>query len=187
MSEVWVDIEGYEGLYQVSNQGRVRSLPKPYFKGKKYLRDGYEMKQRLKPNGYMQIGLYKNGVLKTVCVHRLVAKAFIPNENNLPYVNHKDENKSNNIADNLEWCDAAYNIHYGNAIEKLSKAKRNNPIQSKPVAMYTLDGKLVNVFPSANEAQRRTGVDQAQVSKCCNKDAGYYTAGGYKWMYYEGD
>ena len=104
--EIWKDVVYFEGLYQVSNLGRVKSL--------NYSRTGRE--KVLKPsktNGYLQVYLYKEGKSKRFSIHRLVAFAFIPNPNNLPIVNHKDEDKSNNCVDNLEWCTVAYNNNYG--------------------------------------------------------------------------
>lgn len=107
MIEIWKDITGYEGLYQVSNLGRVKSTQ--YFHGTN--------ERILKPisthNGYFRVHLRKDGKLKTFKIHRLVAEAFIPNPDNLPQINHKDEDKTNNRVDNLEWCSARYNCNYG--------------------------------------------------------------------------
>lgn len=118
--QYWKDIEGYEGLYQVSNTGKVRSL--------NYRRTG-ETKV-LKPStsklGYKSVNLCKDGKNKGYLVHRLVALAFIPNPNNYPVVNHKDENPSNNTVWNLEWCTQEYNINYGNCKQKIKEAKSDN-------------------------------------------------------------
>lgn len=106
--EIWKDIEGYEGLYQVSNKGRIKSL--------NYRRTGKEGMLKGKPdkNGYLIVFLYKKGEKpKPFLIHRLVAKGFIPNVNDLPEVNHIDENKENNHVENLEWCDRKYNMNYG--------------------------------------------------------------------------
>lgn len=105
--EVWKDVKHYEGLYKVSNHGRVWSVHK----------NGYK-KINTKENGYKFVQLYNNGKMRNEYIHRLVAMAFIPNLRNLPQVNHKDENKSNNCADNLEWCDKKYNANYGTAISR---------------------------------------------------------------------
>ena len=99
--EVWKDIKGYEGLYHISNLGRVKTVRKNYIK-KLYER----------PDGYTQVCLCKKGKVTTRRIHILVAKAFIPNPLNLPEVNHKDENKTNNCVDNLEWCNTTYNKNY---------------------------------------------------------------------------
>ena len=112
MEEIWKDIEGYEGLYQVSNYGRVRSLPrvsksinKTY--GGKILKLGHLDKTK-----HQTVTLSKDNILKTYPLHRIVADAFIPNPDNLPCINHKDEDPTNNHIDNLEWCSYQYNINY---------------------------------------------------------------------------
>ena len=109
--EIWRPIEGYEGLYEVSNLGRVRSLDR--YDSRNQFRKGRIMKQNNDGRDYMSIQLCLNGKLKKYFVHRLVAEAFLPNPDNLPQVNHKDEDKSNNRVDNLEWCTAKYNLSYG--------------------------------------------------------------------------
>ena len=114
LEEIWKDIQGYEGQYMVSNLGRVKSFKKNS--------NGNILKISDDGNGYKQISLYKNGKSKTWKIHRLVAIAFIPNPNDLPQVNHKDEDPSNNCVDNLEWCDGKYNSNYGNHNKKLSEA-----------------------------------------------------------------
>jgi hypothetical protein len=125
--EIWKDIIGYEGCYQVSNLGNVKSL--------NYMHTGREkiLKTKQKKNGYMHINLCKDGVTKTHSIHMLVAETFIPNTDNLPQVNHKDEVKSNNCVDNLEWCTIEYNNKYGTHIQRCANSNRNNPITSKPV------------------------------------------------------
>lgn len=117
MKEIWKDIEEYEGLYQISNLGRVKSFPR---------KGTHTTKERIikfaKSNkGYLIAILKNNDVQKAFSVHRLVAKAFIPNPNNLPQVNHKDENKENNNVNNLEWCDNWYNSHYGTRLHRIAK------------------------------------------------------------------
>ena len=120
MEEIWKDIEGYEGLYEVSSYGRVRSLGQ--FVNHNYGGYAYRKGRILKPGlgskKYLSVTLSKNGIQKQYSVHRLVAQAFIPNINNLPIINHKDENKLNNCVDNLEWCDYKYNVNYGNRLNK---------------------------------------------------------------------
>ena len=111
--EKWKHIAGYEGLYLVSNLGRVRNAEKV-------------LKPTLNSKGYERVGLHKNGRLKTVYVHRLVAEAFVPNPEKLPQVNHKDENKRNNHADNLEWCTPLYNNTYGKKNERANETRRKN-------------------------------------------------------------
>ena len=117
MNEIWKDIKGYEGIYQVSNLGRVKALERTWYSGRngctKRTKPEHIMKYRLAKNtGYCLLKLVKNGVEKHVFVHRLVAETFIPNPNNLPEVNHIDGNKENNCVDNLEWCTEKENISH---------------------------------------------------------------------------
>ena len=115
MEEIWKDIQGYEGLYRVSNLGRVKS----FHKAKEHILSPGKDK-----DGYFQVQLYKNGINKMRKVHRLVAQAFISNPNNLPQINHKDENKQNNNVDNLEWCTNEYNHNYGTAVKRAAEKRR---------------------------------------------------------------
>ena len=114
MKEIWKDIKNFEGLYQVSNLGNVRSLDRisvnSYGMPRKL--KGHPMKLHLNVYGYLDVGLSNCGAGNIFKVHRLVAEAFIPNPNNLRMVNHKDENKTNNCVDNLEWCNNQYNVNY---------------------------------------------------------------------------
>ena len=112
--EEWKNVIGYEGLYEVSNIGNVRSVIR-----NKLLRLS-------KTKGYIQVYLYKNGIRTGLKVHRLVAQAFIPNPDNLPQVNHKDEDKTNNSVENLEWCNAKYNVNYGHRTENIINTKVKN-------------------------------------------------------------
>ena len=174
--EKWKDIQGYEGLYQVSNLGNVRSLdrivkhyPKDYFQ------EGRVLKSALTKNGYPMVVLLNHNDRKTKKIHRLVAEAFIPNLNNYNVVNHKDENKENNCVENLEWCTSKYNANYGSRNKKMAKAL------SKKVAMIK-DGIVLKVFDSQADA-RREGFSQAQISKCCNGIVKHYL--GYQWKFVE--
>ena len=123
MKEIWKDVPNYEGLYQVSNLGNVKSLDKYVNSGIKnntsVKRKGQLLKQSLKKNGYLQVTLTHNNIRKYIGVHRLVAQTFIPNPNNLPVVNHKDENPLNNCVNNLEWCTQKYNCNYGTRNSKI--------------------------------------------------------------------
>ena len=128
MNEEWRPIEGYEGLYEVSNLGRVRSLDM-YVKsryGNYRLHKGKVLSPAKDTNGYLFVNLTYNGKHNTIRVHRLVALTFIPNPDNLPEVNHKDEDKSNNRVDNLEFCDRKYNINYGSRKDKVKDTKIKN-------------------------------------------------------------
>ena len=128
MNEEWRTIEGYEGLYEVSNLGRVRSLDM-YVKcgyGNYRLHKGKVLSPTKDTNGYLRVVLSCNGKHKSITVHRLVAQTFILNPDNLPEVNHKDEDKTNNNVDNLEWCNRKYNINYGSRKDKVRDTKIKN-------------------------------------------------------------
>lgn len=179
MKEEWRDIKDYEGLYRISNLGRVKSL--------NYKGTGREGILKLFKNkyGYLYVCLSKNGVHKYFRVHRLVAQAFIPNPNNLPQVNHKDENCINNCVDNLEWCTQEYNNNYGTHNEKIrrTKYKKYNGNTSKKVFQYDLKNNLINIFPSGKEVQRQLGFDQSTISACCLGKRKSYK--GFIWRYKE--
>ena len=166
MKEIWKDIKDYEGLYQVSNWGRVKSIK---FGKERILKQHINIK-----GGYYYVCLLKNGKHKNYYVHRLVAEAFIPNSYNLPQVNHRDENKLNNNVDNLEWCTNEYNHNYGTINERISQS------QSKPVLQYDLNGNLIKEWKSVNECGRN-GFNQGDICKCCNGKR--KTAKGFIWVY----
>ena len=172
MEEIWKDIKGYEWKYQVSNYGRVKSL--------NYRRTGNErlLKPILQPTGYLFVMLCKP--LKNFFIHRLVAEAFIPNPDNLPQVNHKDEDKTNNHVDNLEWCTQLYNLNYGSRNKRISESQLNHPNKSKKVYQYTLYGELVKEWESINECVRN-GFNLGAVFSCCKGER--KTHKGYRWTY----
>ncbi len=167
--EIWKDIKGYEGIYQVSNTGKIKSIKRNII-----------LKNIIHHYGYLIVQLNKNGVGKDFSVHRLVAGAFIPNTDNLPQVNHKDENKLNNNVENLEWCTAGYNTNYGTRNKRVSKKMTNGKL-SKPVLQYDMNGNLIKEWPSCMEVQRKTGFSQTLISEVCN---GKYKQGyGYIWKF----
>ena len=167
MTENWKAIAGYEGLYEVSDQGRVKSL--------KHGKDKI-LKPQNNTLGYLCVVLCRDGHTKKLFVHRLVAEAFIQNPNNLDTVNHKDEVKTNNVASNLEWMSKKDNINYG------TRNKRAGEALSKKVQMFDKStGELLATFPSLAEANRITGINQGNISKCCLGK--YKSAGGYIWRY----
>ena len=173
--EQWRPVDGFEGLYAVSNLGRVKSLK-------------YGREKILKPakhrNGYLFVTLCINGKRKHFLVHRLVATAFIPNPEGFEQVNHKDENPSNNVVTNLEWCDCKYNINYGTHNERMASTKRNNPAFSKAVeASRFSDFREIELcFASTQEAERN-GYFSSNVSASCN---GCYCSKGnfYKGLFW---
>ena len=178
--EEWRTIEGYEGKYQVSNLGKVKSLKDRYGNPREKI-----LHQGKNSNGYLLVVLYKEGKLKHYLVHRLVANAFIPNPNNYPYVNHKDENPSNNCVDNLEWCDAKYNINYGTCINRRVSSTDYKAIadkKSKKVFQYDKQGNLIKIWASTRECGRN-GFAHNHVSDCCRGKLKTYR--GFKWSYEE--
>lgn len=209
--EQWIDIEDYEGKYQVSNEGRVKSL--------NYNRTGKEciLKPAVNRDGYLFVVLCKDGKAKIYYLHRLVASAFIPNPDGLPQVNHKDEDKTNNSVlvnldnsvdfekSNLEWCTHEYNHNYGTINQRIAEAHRGKPCpwvaeaqrgvyntkRSIPVDMLTKDGELIRTFPSSAEAMRwlrENGFPKAanqNINDCCRGKLN--TAYGFKWRYANGN
>lgn len=120
--EVWKDIDGYDGDYQISNLGRLKSKKKA---------NELIMKPMVATNGYLIACLWKNNKQRKFCIHILVAKAFIPNPNGLLEINHKDENKTNNCVENLEWCTHLYNMNYGNLKEKISNSNKRRIVTNE--------------------------------------------------------
>ena len=179
-NEIWRPVRDFEGLYEVSNLGRVRSLDRITI-SKSGLRRRIKGKIiKAVPNnlGYMHLLLSCDGVSKTKPIHRLVADAFVYNPNNLPEVNHKDENKANNSADNLEWCDRSYNVNYGTGIRRRAIAK------SKPIEQLTLDGKHVAYYESSDVAGRLNSCDPSYIRKVIRGEKA--SAFGYVWRAIEG-
>lgn len=172
MEELWKDIEGFEGLYQVSNTGKIRS-----FIRKSETSPPWHLIKPHFARGYTFAALYAKDSkrAKNFLVHRLVAKAFVPNPNNYPEVNHKDENKQNNNADNLEWCTRAYNMSYGTA------RFRQGISASTPVEQLTIDGVPIALYYSIPVAAKINNIDCSSIIKCC-KSKRIHT-GGYRWRY----
>ena len=173
--EIWRDIQGYEGKYQVSNMGRVKSL--------NYRQTGKERILRGIGTilGYLTVNLYQDGKMKTHKVHRLVALAFLPNPYNLPQINHLDENKENNCIDNLEWVSCKENINHGTRNQRVSEKERNDPKRSKPIIGIDKVTGLIVEFPSAMEASRQLDVDNSSICKCCKGKK--KSCGGFYWYY----
>lgn len=184
MVEVWKDVVGYEGYYQVSNFGRIYSLPRKHTKG------GFR-KFRYDKDGYARVDLYNDtNKGKVFGVHRLVAIAFIPNPNELPMINHKDENPKNNRADNLEWCNCVYNNNYGTRNIRISLTQKSregrkgkeNP-RARKVYQFDKKGNFIKVWECINDALK-TISEKAQatnISACCNNKL--KSAYGYVWRY----
>ena len=190
--EEWRPVIGYEGLYEVSNLGKIKSLNYNHTKQEKILR---QVKMK---NGYLYVNLYKNAKMKLCRIHKLVANAFLENPNNYTCVNHKDEDKTNNCVDNLEWCDHKYNVNFGTGIKRrvtntdykartnkidykaISEKQINDPNKSKKVYQYDKQGNLIKIWESANEC-KRNGFNQGHVSACCRNESKSHK--GFKWSY----
>lgn len=182
LNEEWVAVECADPIYFVSNYGRIKSFGKDKTNGK-------ILKQTTNWAGYKRVGLLVNGKQKIFSVHRLVAEAFIPNPENKPTVNHIDENKSNNFVSNLEWATVEENINYGTHNERVSKSRTgmkftqehcdnmskgkkgkylNHSSLCRKVQQLTLDGEIVNEYPSVFEAHRQTGFSRTHIACVCS-------------------
>ena len=171
-NEIWKDIKGYEGFYKVSNLGRIKS----FHNNTKITNKDSCLKPTSNSTGYLVVTLYKTGERrKKYLVHRLVAEAFIDNPNNYEMVNHKDECKTNNNVENLEWCDVAYNNAYGTAAIR-GQLKRNDPVEA-----FTSDGYSIGKFRSTGIAAEIFGVSSNCIRNACKGII--LTACGYKWKY----
>lgn len=171
MSEIWKDIQGYDGKYQVSNTGKVRSFAKSYRNG-----EGLILSPYIHKRGYYSVCLFDSaGKHKNHMIHRLVAVAFVPNPNGYNVVNHKDENKLNNNADNLEWCTSGYNLSYGTA------RLRQGITYGHPIEQMTVDGIVIAKYSSPETASKLLSIDASSIHKCCNGRRKY--AGGYMWRF----
>lgn len=177
IKEIWKDIEGYEGLYQISNFGNVKSL---LFNHSSYSK---LLSNRLVNGGYCQVVLYKNKNRKAFYVHVLVANAFIPNPSNLPEVNHKDGNKTNNNISNLEWVTPRENsLHAVNTgLRTVPKGKEH--YKSKRINQFDKLGNFIKVWESMSEISRVLGYSTSNIFKCCNSRI--KSAYGYIWRYAE--
>ncbi|MCT3335172.1 NUMOD4 domain-containing protein [Lacticaseibacillus paracasei] len=168
--EIWRDIKGFEGLYQISTIGRVRSLDRVDSRGN--YRKGKALADVVSGNGYHQVNLWRDGKVEIKLTHRLMAKTFIPNPDNLPQVNHRDEDKGNNRVENLEWCTASYNTNYGTRNERAAKANE------RPIYAVSGSGHRY-FFESARKAAELLGLDRSAVSKCLRGKRKYH--GGFSF------
>lgn len=192
MEEIWRDICGYEGMYMVSNLGRVKSIERmiPYKRGNsdstRYIKEGV-LSICVGKRGYCVVKLGRKS--PTMTIHRLVAQSFIPNPENKPCVNHIDGNKLNNNVDNIEWCTyRENNIHAINmglldpAYWKGKFGKQNH--RSKPVNQYSKNGEYIQTFESVSDAVKAMKLkSNSSIAMCANHRKHQLTAGGYKWEY----
>lgn len=201
MKEIWKPIRGYETLYEVSNFGKVKGIKRNKL-----------LKPKISRDGYLRVGLRKpNEKQRWFFIHRLVAIAFIPNLNNYPQINHKDEVKTNNCVNNLEWCTAKYNCNYGTHIQRIIantdyskidyearhrhtdyvKRYKNTDYKkigaytrkrfSKKVIQYSLDGEKIREWESTRAIARELNIDHKGIVNCCNGK--YKTSYGFIWKY----
>lgn len=189
--EIWKDIKGYEGLYKISNNGRIRRYNNS---SKKYKRipPFHYIKNHIDKNGYYRVILSKNNEVKNYLLHRLIAETFISNPKNLPEVNHKDEIKTNNNIDNLEWCTKSYNCSYGTRTKRIAeKMKIINKGKHYSIKTEFKKGqnakKIINittnkVYNSMQEAMNDTKIPISNLCNCCKGKL--KTAGGFIWRYY---
>ena len=173
--EVWVEAPGYEGVYYVSNISRVKKVCN---NGKVIIR-----KPRVNHNGYLDINLSLHGKKKKFSLHRLVWEAFNGPIPEGMLVNHINEDKTDNRLENLNLMSLQENIRYGTGIARRSKTLMNNPLKSKPVNQYNLEGELIKQYPSIMEACRSTGISFKNIQSVCSGYPHRITAGGYLWTY----
>ncbi len=169
MKEIWKDIEGYEGLYQISNLGNVKSL-----------KNNIILKPSKNSKGYLQVFLWKNGSGKLLRIHRLVAKAFIPNFDDKPQVNHIDGNKQNNRVNNLEWVTNSENQKHAFKIKLQTNIGNNNP-RARKINQYDLNGKLIRTWNSFYDITNELNINRSDVWRCCTGK--YKQSHNFIWRY----
>lgn len=179
MQEDWKDINGFEGYYQISNFGRVKSVERVVKRKNGTIMKVSEKIRKLfyTTDNYSYVVLSKNGKHKTFLVHRLVAENFLSNPNNLPCVNHKDENKQNDCVDNLEWCSYEYNNTYKNI-----HLRRNQDNVCRMVIQYDLDMHEIKRWNSTAEAAKYYNIQAANICACCTYRRNH--CAGFKWRYF---
>lgn len=185
MTKLWRDIKGFEGFYQVSDTGDVRSVDRTiiFSDGRERFFHGKVLSPSVGNHGYKTIVLKKNGLCRAFTIHRLVANAFIPNPNGFSEVNHKDEDKLNNFVGNLEWCSHKYNMSYGTKIERMLLNRDSKALakkHEKPVLSIDPDGNIA-LYLSVTAGAKTNGLDVSSVSACCRGK--YKTCGGLIWNY----
>ena len=181
---IWKPVVGYEGLYEVSNTGLIKSLNCYNYKEPRIMKLGR------RPDGYLSVGLSKNNVTKTKTVHRIVAEAFIPNPDNLEMVNHKDEDRANNNVENLEWCTRAYNQNYSMILHPERKKVFGNNFKNKDgsssspwtkkgiphkhnnkVAIIDDDNNVIKQFDNPSMAAKIMNLESGNILSACKRNA----------------
>lgn len=179
MKEIWKDVKGYEELYQVSNLGRVRSLDR--LDGANHRLKGSIMKGCEITGGYLGVTLYKNSVVSSKKIHRLVAEAFIPNSEHKPQVNHINEDKTNNMVSNLEWMTAKENNNHGTRNERIGRAVSKS--KSIPIIATNIKTGESTEFYGTRECARQLGLYQSTITRVLQGK--YKQTGGYTFEYAE--
>ena len=192
VDEIWKDIPNYEGTYKINNFGEIRRY-NTYSTYDKRIPKYHNIKAHIGKSGYYRVVLNKNNKAKNYLVHRLVAQAFIPNPNNLPQINHKDENKGNNSVNNLEWCTLKYNCNYGTRTQRIAdklkimhKGKhfsKQNEFKKGQNAKKVINITTNKIYNSMQDAMKDTGIFVSNICNCCKGNI--KTAGGYIWKYQE--
>lgn len=184
MKEIWKDIKNYEGYYQVSNTGKIRSLDR-YIISKLKNTDKVKIKGKTLKlvirGSYYSIQLFKNGKYNQRPIHRIVAETFIANVQNKPQINHIDGNKLNNYIDNLEWCTQSENMKHAYDIGLKTKRYGKYNDKSKKVYQYDLSGNFIKKWYSTMDVERELGIKHYRVSGCYTNPKRNKTAGGYIW------
>lgn len=170
IKEMWKDIKGYEGIYQASNLGRIKSLNYNQQKYEKILKP---VKQK---TGYYLVNLKGNALL----LHRVIANTFLENPNNFKTINHKDGNKANNSVDNLEWCSYSDNLKH--AYKNKLKIATSNHLKKK-IIQYDKNYNFIKIWGCSKDIERELKISHSNISKCCKHILHNNTAGGYKWEY----
>lgn len=188
MKEIWKDIPNYEGLYQASNFGRIKSMSRIIHRIK--FGDFISKEKILKQNKcgkYYSVSLCKNSKIKKFYVHRIIGKLFLSNDNNFSDINHKDGDTFNNNVNNLEWCDRSYNIYHSynilNRKKNIEVLRKNSENRKRKVNQYDFNGNFIKKWNSIKEAEKFLNVKSGKICECCRKNPYRKSAYGYKWEY----
>lgn len=182
MKEIWKDIPNYENFYQASNYGRIKSVEKMVWNGYQFWkREEKILKLTRDKKGYLNVGLSKNGKFKRCKVHRLIAKTFIPNLNNLPQINHINGIKTDNRVKNLEWCTNQENCIHARKNKLVKTPKGKDSKLSKKIYQFNKDNIFIKEWTGINEVAKQLGVCRRSIQRCCRGER--KTAGGYIWRY----
>lgn len=180
--EEWREVVGFEDKYMVSSYGRVAAIAFPIKAGSlHYSRKPHILKQTKELNGYCSVGLTdRKNHQKKIKIHRLVAAAFLPNPDNLPHINHKDEDKTNNHVDNLEWCTVRYNVNYGTGTQRSTRTRIDTHCNCKCVAKLDDNGNIIRVYPGLRYAAEDVNRDYSAISFSIKNQS---RCAGYKWAF----